>query len=117
MQQVNDMIGYKNSILERQKFTKLHRQIVEQVQKNVHQHKIMKTLNISSWTELNIIKRVSEHEIEAENPLLDACDLRTVGAVKLKISLKCCVFLGIGVVPTLLFPHRNSCRNKYESNL
>lgn len=100
MQQVNDLIGFKNSISERQKF-KLHRQIVEQIQKNVHQHKMMKTLNISSCTELNIIKGFNEpREIEAENLLLDACDLRTLGAVKfnnkLICSLKCWVFLRNG---------------------
>lgn len=100
MQQVNDLIGFKNGISERQKF-KLHRQIVEQIQKNVHQHKMMKTLNISSCTELNIIKGFNEpREIEAENLLLDACDLRTLGAVKfnnkLICSLKCWVFLRNG---------------------
>lgn len=101
MQQVNDLIGFKNSIWERQKFTKLRRQIVEQIQKNVHQHKMMKTLNISSCTELNIIKGFDEpREVEAENLLLDACDLRTLGAVNFKnnliCSLKCWVFLRNG---------------------
>lgn len=48
----------------------------------------MKTLNMSSCTELNIIKGFDEpREVEAKNLLLD--DLRTLGAVKFKNKLIC----------------------------
>ena len=90
------MTGYKKSILEWQRLSEvkmgrgspipliLHRQIVEQYQKGVRQCKIAKSLNISSSTVHNIIKRfresgrISVRKGQGRKTILGARDLRAL---------------------------------------
>lgn len=90
------MTGYKKSILEWQRLSEvkmgrgspipliLRRQIVEQYQKGVRQCKIAKSLNISSSTVHNIIKRfresgrISVRKGQGRKTILGARDLRAL---------------------------------------